>query len=99
MHVVTRKLAGMTGAVLTLTSGALIALGTTPASADSIGYWVQSSIRSQTAPSYDALAADTRSEADARCVDHFKLRARGVSPEAWGGGPGNWQMSWRCTSN
>ena len=95
-----RKITGMTAAVLTLTSGALIALGTTPASADDYGYWVQShNIKSQTAPSYDALAADTRSEADARCVDHFKLRAREVKPEAWGGGPGNWQMYWRCYSN
>ena len=96
----TRRITGLTGAVLALTSGGLLALGTTPASADSYGYWVQSRhLTGQTAPSYDALAADTRSEADARCVDHFGFRARGVSPEAWGGGPGNWQMFWRCTSN
>ena len=89
----------MTGAVLALTSGALIALGTTPASAASTGYWIQSGIKSQTAPSYDALAADTRSAADAKCVGIYGLRAREVKPEAWGGGPGNWQMFWRCYSN
>ena len=88
----------MTGAVLALTSGALLVLGT-PASAASTGYWIQSSIHSSTAPPYDTLVADTRPAADQKCVATYGLRARGVTPSAWGGGSGNWQVFWTCDSN
>jgi hypothetical protein len=89
----------MAGAVLALATGGLIAFGTTPASAVDTGYWIRSSFTSSTPPPYDALVADTRSAADAKCVDTYGFRAREVKPEAWGGGAGNWQLFWRCYRN
>lgn len=99
MRTEARRLTKITGAVLALTSGALVVLGATPASAASTSYWVQSSIRSSTPPPYDSLVANTRPTADQRCVAAYGLRARGVTPEAWGGGANNWQVFWRCDSN
>jgi hypothetical protein len=87
--------------VLAVATGGLIALGTTPATAaNSYGFWLRSSITSRTQPSFDTLAANTRSEADAKCFDHFKFTAREVKPQTQGGsGPDNWQMFWWCFSN
>lgn len=94
MRTAIRWITGMTGAVL-----ALIALGTTPASAESTNFDIPSSITSKTQPSHAALEADTRSAADAKCVNKYGFRARGVTAVGWGGGAGHWQVTWRCDRN
>jgi hypothetical protein len=94
----------MTGAVLALTSGALVALGAAPASAASVERWIESSFHGFDPPPYAVLVQDTRPAADQWCVNTYGFRARGVTPGHTRGGRVSgryykWEVNWRCDSN
>lgn len=94
----------LTGAGIALAAGAMIVLGTTPASADSTTVSVLSNYHGRTAPSRDQLESSTRSQADQKCVAAYGYRARGVTYDGFHGGGSastgyNWWADWRCDSN
>ncbi|MEQ0560867.1 hypothetical protein ABJI51_17410 [Amycolatopsis sp. NEAU-NG30] len=94
----------MTALALVLAAGTGVALGTTPASADSAQFDVELSSRSPQRPEWNAAAAESKPRADKRCFELYKFRARETQPVQLGGfprGDGSWAwfMQWRCLSN
>lgn len=101
MRVKVSRATRLTGAALALAAGSMVVLGTTPASATTVTYWIYSSHQYSKPPGFDRLIADTRSGADAECFHRFGFRARGTTPNFWaGGGSGpEWGVNWSCDTN
>jgi|SRR4051794_32643629 hypothetical protein len=94
----------LTGAALALAAGAVVALGMTPANADTKFVSVQTNYHGKTRPYYGQFEAETRSGADQQCVAAFGYRAREVTYTGYHGGGSdsagwNWWTNWDCTSN
>jgi hypothetical protein len=93
-----------TAVALVLAAGAGVALGTAPASAESIQFDVELSSRSPQRPAWNAAVAESKPRADRRCVQTYGFRARETQPVQLGGfprGDGSWAwfLQWRCISN
>ena len=88
-----------------LAVSAAVALGVAPASAASVTYDVFTGHHGMTRPRYDSAVAETRPEADRRCVAKFGFRARGAEPGrllppvADEPDETEWYVKWTCTSN
>jgi hypothetical protein len=94
----------LTGVALALSAGAVLALGVTPANADTKFISVKTNYHGKTRPAFGQFEAETRSGADQQCVAAFGFRARGVEYTGFHGGGSdangwNWWTDWDCTSN
>jgi hypothetical protein len=98
------RMTRVAGLTLALASGAMVVLGTAPASADSVKYEIKLRTTSTTQPSMSDAESETRPAADRRCVATYGYRARevtflGLKGSNGTGGNYNWEARWECHSN
>lgn len=98
-----RRMTRVAGLTLALASGAMVALGTAPASADSVRFEIELGTKSPATPSMSAAESETRAAADRKCVATYGYRARGVTFLGLKGSGTStyytWWARWRCDSN
>lgn len=99
-----RRTARTTGIALTVALSAGLVLGTATANAASTTYNIKLRYTGESIPSSSAAQNETRSAADAKCVQIYGYRAREIQPYSlWGKkvseGKLDWFQAWKCISN